>query len=73
MAEVITLPCLTKLDINAASMLREIAKEKPANAFVIAWPKDGKMPTYHSSTADTPVVLLRIQEFIHKYYNGEFN
>jgi hypothetical protein len=73
MAEIIHLEIVTKHDISAAKMLREIAKSKPAHAFVIVWPESGADPTYHSSTADAPVVLYRIQEFIHKYYNREFD
>lgn len=73
MAEILTLPTLvTQHEINAAKMLREIAKDKPHHAFVIVWPKDGSMPTYHSSTGDMPIVLLRVQEFTHKYYSGDF-
>ena len=74
MAEILTLPNLiTKHDLQADVMLQNIAEEKPKNAFVIAWPEDGSMPTYHSSTGDTPVVLMRIQEFVHKYYSGDFS
>lgn len=50
-----------------------IELNNPKHAFVICWPEDGKLPSYHSTTGDIPVVLLRLQEFIHKYYNGEFN
>jgi hypothetical protein len=72
MADVYTLNCITTLDISASQMLINISEDKPKNAFVIAWPEDGSMPTYHSSTSDVPVILLRLQEFIHKYYNGDF-
>lgn len=72
-AEIIKLDINTRLDIPAGKMLREIAKEKPENAFVIAWPNDGAMPEYYSSTGDIPVVLMRLQEFAHKYYNGDFS
>lgn len=73
MAEIIHLPDLiTKHDIKADEMLRNIAANKPNNAFVIVWPSDGSLPTYHSSTGDIPVVLMRLNEFIHKYYSGEF-
>jgi hypothetical protein len=72
MADILKWTGLTKHDISAPSMLREIAKEKPKNVFVIVWPKDGGMPTYHSSTADMPTVLMRVQGFIHKFYNGDF-
>jgi len=59
-------------DISAPDMLRKIAELEPKSAFVISWPEDGKMPSYQSSTDDMPIILLRLQEFIHKYYNGEF-
>ena len=64
---------IIKLYNDAPGILRAIADEEPKNVFVIAWPNDGSMPTYHSSTSDTPVVLMRLQEFIHKYYNGDFS
>jgi hypothetical protein len=72
MTNVITLPIVTKLDIKAPDMLRAIADDEPKNAFVIAWPGDGTRPTYHSSTADMAVVLMRVQQFIHKFYEGDF-
>jgi hypothetical protein len=72
MGEVIKLEFNTTLDISAQEMLEEIAKQKPKNAFVVVWPEDGTMPTYHCSTGDIPVVLMRVNEFIHKYYNGDF-
>lgn len=62
-----------KGDIPAPDMLRNIAKKQPEHVFVITWPSDGAIPSYHSSTADVPVVLMRLQEFIHKVYNGEFS
>lgn len=64
---------LTTLDISAKTILQNLAEEEPKNVFVICWPKDGSMPTYHSSTGDTPVVLMRLQQFIHKFYNGDFD
>ncbi len=73
MAEVLEFPeLITRHDLDASKMLRVIAEDEPADAFVIVWPKDGAMPTYHSSTGETPIVLMRIQEFIHKYYSGDF-
>lgn len=72
MSNIIKLPLVTKHDINATSMLEKIAKGLPAQAFVIVWPDDGSMPTYHSSTGDIPVVLMRLREFEHKYFSGEF-
>jgi hypothetical protein len=74
MADILTLPTLiTKHDIQADEMLRNIAESAPNHAFVVAWPEDGGMPTYHCSTGDIPVVLMRVQEFIHKYYSGDFS
>ena len=72
MDNVVKFPGITKHDISTQDMLKNIAGENPNNAFVIIWPKDGSMPTYHSNTGDMPVVLMRIQEFVHKFYNGEF-
>ncbi len=72
MAEIYNLSLITKHDLNAAAMLKAIAKEKPTHAFVIVWPEDGSRPTYHSTTSDMPVVLLRLQEFTHKYFMGHF-
>jgi hypothetical protein len=72
MSNVIKLNIKTTLDISAPDMLRAIADEAPQNAFVISWPADGSAPSYHSSTADIPVVLMRLQEFIHKHFNGDF-
>lgn len=72
MDNVIKINFLTNQDINTSDMLRAIADENPKHAFVITWPENGDLPDYHSSTGDTPVVLMRINEFIHKYYNGEF-
>ena len=60
-------------DLKASDMLKEIAKLNPDEAFVICWPEDGGIPTYHCSTGNSPVVLMRLNEFIHKFYNGEFD
>lgn len=59
-------------ELNAAKMLRAIAKQKPRYVFCIVWWKKG-MPSYHSSTSDMPTLLMRCQEFIHKYFNGDFH
>lgn len=72
MGDVVKLDLFTKKDISAADMLKAIAEENPANCFVIVWPNDGSMPAYHSSTGDSAVVLMRCQQFIHKFYNGDF-
>ena len=72
MGEVVKLNIFTKVDIKPSDMLRAIADEEPDNVFLVVWPKDGSMPSYHSSTGDMPVILMRIQEFVHKYYNGDF-
>lgn len=63
---------ITNQDINASDMLKAIAEQKPKHVFVISWPEDGSLPTYHSSAADLPTVLYRLQEFIHKVFAGEF-
>lgn len=72
MADIIELDVVTRHDIPAERMLRNIADEAPDHAFVIVWPKDGKLPTYHCSTGDMPVVLMRCQQFIHKCFDGSF-
>jgi hypothetical protein len=72
MAEILEIPdFVTRHDIPAENMLRAIADEEPDHAFVICWPKDGSMPTYHSTTSDMPVVLHRLQTFIHRYFQEE--
>lgn len=73
MAEILEIPnFITTQDIDTADMLRAIADEQPGNAFVIAWPQDGKLPTYHSNTSDMPTVLLRLQTFIHEYFQRAY-
>lgn len=74
MADIIKLDnYVTRLDLNASEMLHEIASEEPENVFVICWPKDGGTPSYHASTGDIPVILMRLQEFAHKHFNGDFS
>ncbi len=63
---------ITKHDLTASTMLENIAAENPKNVFLIVWPEDGSMPTYHSNTCDIAVVLMRLNQFIHQYYNGDF-
>lgn len=70
---VIKMPGICYSASPAVDMLRNIADGSPKNAFVITWPENGDMPTYWSSTGDLPVVLMRLNEFIHKSYNGDFN
>lgn len=72
MGDVIKMKIITKNDISASDMLKNIACENPNHAFVVVWPNDGSMPTYHSSTSDVSIVLMRINEFVHKFYNGDF-
>lgn len=72
MSNIIKLPRLWHSVLDAESMLNAIAADKPKHAFVICWPEDGSMPTYHSTTEDTSVVVYRINEFIHKLYSGDF-
>jgi hypothetical protein len=62
-AEIIELDVITKLDLNASEILREIAKEDPKHVFLVVWPKDGGHPTFHASTSDTPVVLYQLERF----------
>jgi hypothetical protein len=52
-------------------MLRVIADSKPKNAFVISWPEDGSVPTYHSSTGDIACILFRLQTFMHGIFARE--
>lgn len=73
MAEIIDFHQYVTGEMPAPEMLRNIADGEPINAFVIVWPADGSMPTYHSSTSDIPVIMMRCQEFIHKYFNGDFS
>jgi hypothetical protein len=72
MAEIIKLPLITQHELDASEMLAAIAEDKPKNAFVVVWPEDGTMPTYHSTTSDVPTVLMRLREFEHKYFSGDF-
>lgn len=72
MNNVLKFPAITRHDISTKEMLVNIAESNPSNAFVIVWHSDESMPTYHSNTSYMPVVLMRVQEFIHKYYNGDF-
>lgn len=59
--------------LNVSDMFDGILKlNDPNHAFVIVWNKDGSLPTYHSTTEDMSVILMRLQEFVHKYYNGDF-
>lgn len=70
---IVRLKVITRLDLQPKDILEAIAKDNPKNVFVISWPEDGGMPTYHSSTGDMPTVLMRIQGFIHKFYNNDFD
>lgn len=69
---VVRLQTLTKLDIPVDVVLENIKEEDYNHIFLIGWPKDGSMPKYHSTTGDAPVVMHRLNDFIHKFYNGEF-
>ncbi|MDI1227390.1 MAG: hypothetical protein PSY14_06885 [bacterium] len=57
-------------DLPAEHVLTNIAAEKPKHVFLIVWPADGSMPTYHSSTGDVPVILYRMAEFQHMLFSG---
>ena len=72
MNNVIKFPSGINHELDSAEMLHEIAKDAPKKVFVICWPEDGSMPTYHTNTADYPVIMMRLQHFIHKMYNEEF-
>lgn len=61
------------IELGVPEWLAKIAKEKPAFCFVVVWPADGSMPTYHSNVGDMPTVLMRVNEFVHKHYNGDFS
>lgn len=54
-------------DLTAA-MLKQIARRKPAYAFVIEWPSDGSMPKAHTSTEDLPVLAFRLQNILTQIY-----
>jgi hypothetical protein len=70
-AEIIELDVITKLDLNASEILREIAKEDPKHVFLVVWPKDGGHPTFHASTSDTPVVLYQLERFKHFIFSED--
>lgn len=72
MADIIHMYDATHLDQNSEEVLHGLAAKKPKHVFIIAWPEDGSMPTYHSTTSDFPTVLMRLREFEHKYFNGDF-
>jgi hypothetical protein len=63
---------LSRGKVTAASVLRQVAAENPKHVFVIVWPSSGKLPTYHTTTTDMPVLLYRLMTFIHKYFRGDF-
>ena len=71
MTNIIKFPGITNLDIDSAEMLTEIAKEKPEHVFVVTWNDEGDA-NYHSNTGDIAEVLLQLNQFIHKYYSGDF-
>jgi hypothetical protein len=72
-ADIIDYPGITIQSLNAPDVLREIADENPKHAFVIMWPKDGRCPTFHSSTEDMPVILYQIERFKHFIFSGGFD
>lgn len=73
MGDVVRWNGITRHELNSEDMLTAIAAEKPDKVFVITWPEDGSMPSFHSNTQDIPVVLMQLQRFIHKFYNGDFS
>lgn len=72
MDNVVQFPGLTLLDLDAATILNNIAGLKPQNVFVITWDDEGGV-SYHSNLADTKEVVSECQQFIHSYYNGDFS
>lgn len=72
MTNVVKFPGKVYQDLPADEMLKAIAEQKPSKVFMIVWPEDGTRPTYHSNTSDIPVIVLRIQQFLHKLFNGVF-
>ncbi|TXH54894.1 MAG: hypothetical protein E6Q97_09915 [Desulfurellales bacterium] len=72
MTNIVKFPGKVYQDLPADEMLAAIAEQKPLKVFVIVWPEDGTRPTYHSNTSDIPVIVLRIQQFLHKLFSGVF-
>ncbi len=72
-AEIIYMYDTTNLDQRADEILQAVLDNNPAHLFIIAWSKDGSLPTYHSTTSDFPTVLMRLREFEHKFFNGDFS
>jgi hypothetical protein len=72
MADIIHMYETTALDQRPEEVIEGVLANKPAHLFIIAWPSDGSKPTYHSTTSDAPVILMRLAEFQHKYFNGDF-
>lgn len=73
MTNVIKFPGPTLQDIDATSMLREIAEMEPVNALVITW-NDNDEVSYHSSSGDHKVIYWYVmgmarylQENFHEY------
>lgn len=61
---------MTKLDIIAPNMLRNIADEEPEHAVVFAVKNDEI--TYHSSTGDVYKMLYYVESFKNYLMNGGF-
>ena len=68
---VIPFPGWTKLDIDASSMLQEIAKEKPPQAIVITFGYEDGDIHYHSSIADEMAVYWQLRAFM-KFLEDEY-
>ena len=70
---IIPFPGWTKLDIDASSMLVEIAKEIPpgANAIVITFGHEDGDVHYHSSRADEKEVYWQLRAFM-RFLEEEF-
>lgn len=61
----------TRLDLEAADILREIANEKPEKVLVITWNDVGDY-TFHSNIADAHETTYAAQKFVHKMMAGDF-
>lgn len=76
MGKVIRLhPCLCPgEEMSVKNMFDNIIKENnPRHAFVIGWDNIRGRATFHSTTGDNTVIIFRLQEFMHRFYNGEYD
>lgn len=62
-----------KIRLEADSMLTEIAKSKPDNAFVLCWSDDGDAEvSYHCNSGGIAAIITELERFKHKYFEGDF-